>query len=55
MLDDLNGNGWVEEEEMVVAVYGDKLVAVVLQVEVEVEMGVEAVVVEDAFWAILFY
>lgn len=52
MLDDLNGNGWVEEE-MVVAVYGDKLVAVVLQVEVE--MRVEAVVVEDVFWAILFY
>lgn len=53
MLDDLSGNGWVEEEEMVVAVYGDKLVAVVQQVEVE--MGVEAAVVEDVFWAILFY
>lgn len=47
MLDDLNGNGWVEEEKMVVAVY--------VALQVEVEMGVEAVVVEDVFWAILFY
>ncbi|KAL3567187.1 hypothetical protein D5086_032602 [Populus alba] len=49
-----NGNGWVEEEKVAVAVYGDKSVAVVQQVEAVVGMqNVEMLVDGKTLWEVV--